>query len=60
MSLLSGLRFLGRYGELVVNPRGLKKRVRQRLFGVVVCSAGEHTYKVRFENDLEKVCFQPR
>jgi hypothetical protein len=31
--------------------------VRQRSFGVVVCVAGEHKYKVRFENDLEKVCF---
>jgi hypothetical protein len=56
-SLSSGVRVLGRYGELVANPRGLKRRVRQRLFGVVVCAAGEHTYKVRFENDLEKVCF---
>jgi hypothetical protein len=40
----------------VVNPRGLKRRVRQRLFGVVVCAAGEHKYKDRFENELEKVC----
>jgi hypothetical protein len=31
--------------------------MRQRVFGVVVCAAGEHKYKVRFENDLEKVCF---
>jgi hypothetical protein len=42
---------------LVVNPRGLKRRVQQRIFGVVVCAAGEHKYKVRFENDLEKVCY---
>jgi hypothetical protein len=41
----------------VANPRGLKRRVRHRLFGVVVCAAREHKYKVRFENDLEKVCF---
>jgi hypothetical protein len=27
------------------------------MFRVVVCAAGEHTCKVRFENDLEKVCF---
>jgi hypothetical protein len=56
-SLSSGSRVSGRYGELVANPRGLKRRVRQRLFGVVVCATGEHKYKVRFENDLEKVCF---
>jgi hypothetical protein len=41
----------------VANPRSLKRCVRQRLIGVVVCAAGEHKYKVRFENDLEKVCF---
>jgi hypothetical protein len=55
--LSSGARVSGPYGELVANPRGLKRRVRQRIFGVVVCAAGEHKYKVRFENDLEKVCF---
>jgi hypothetical protein len=56
-SLSTGVRVSGPYGELVVNPRGLKQRVRHRIFGVVVCAAGEHKYKVRFENDLEKVCF---
>jgi hypothetical protein len=56
-SLSSGVRVLGRYGELVANPRGLKRRVRQRLFGVIVCAAGEHKYHVKFENDLEKVSF---
>jgi hypothetical protein len=56
-SLSSGVRVSRRYGELEVNPRGLKRRVRKRLFGVVVCAAGEHKYKVIFENDLEKVCF---
>jgi hypothetical protein len=56
-SLSSGLRVSGQYGELLVNPRGLKRRVRQRIFGVVACAAGEHKYKFRFENDLEKVCF---
>jgi hypothetical protein len=39
------------------NPRGHKRRVRQRIFGVVVCAAGEHKYNVRFENDTEQVCF---
>jgi hypothetical protein len=25
----------------------------QRIFGIVVCAAGEHKYNVRFENDTE-------
>jgi hypothetical protein len=56
-SLSTGFSVSGLYEELVANPRGLKRRLRQRMFGVVVCAAGEHNYKVRFENDLEKVFF---
>jgi hypothetical protein len=58
-SLSIGVRVSGPFGELGVNPRGHKRRVSQRIFGVVVCAAGEHNYNVRFENDTEQVCFQP-
>jgi hypothetical protein len=56
-SLSTGIRVSGPFGELGGNPRGHKRRVRQRIFGVVVCAAGEHKYNVRFENDTEQVCF---
>jgi hypothetical protein len=41
----------------VENPGGQKRRVRQRIFGIVVCAAGEHKYSIRFENNTEQVCF---
>jgi hypothetical protein len=44
-------------GELGENPRGHTRRVRQRIFGVVVCASGEHKYNARFESDTEQVCF---
>jgi hypothetical protein len=47
----------GPFVELGENPSGHKHCVRQRIFGVLVCAAGEHKYKVRFENDAEQVCF---
>jgi hypothetical protein len=55
-SLSTGVRVSGPFGELGENPRGHKRRVRQRIFGVVVCAAGKHKYNVRFENDTEQVC----
>jgi hypothetical protein len=56
-SLSTGVRVSGPFGELGENIRGHKSRVRQRIFGVVVRAAGEHKYKVRFENGTEKCDF---
>jgi hypothetical protein len=56
-SLAAGVRVSGPFGKLVENPRGHKRRVRQRIFGIVVCAAGEHKYSIRFENNTEQVCF---
>jgi hypothetical protein len=56
-SLSTGVRVSGPFVKLEENPRGHTRRVRQRIFGFVVCAAGEHKYKVRFENDTEKMCF---
>jgi hypothetical protein len=56
-SLATGVRVSGPFVKLGGNPRGHKPRVHQKIFGIVVCAAGEHKYNVRFENDTEQVCF---
>jgi hypothetical protein len=56
MSLATGVRVSGPFGELVANPNGHTHRVRSRICGVVVGAAGENKYKVRFENDKEIYC----
>jgi hypothetical protein len=56
-SLSAGVRVAGPFGKLVENPRGHKRRMRQRIFDIVVCAASEHKYNVRFETNTEQVCF---
>ena len=43
-----GCRVEGRHGELVSNPRGNKRRVREVMTGTVVEAAGEHKWAVVF------------
>jgi hypothetical protein len=56
-NLATGVRVSGPFGKLGGNPGGHKHQVRQRIFGIVVCTAGEHKYNVIFENYTEQVCF---
>jgi hypothetical protein len=56
-SLATGVIIFGPFGDLGDNPRGHTHRVRHWIFGVVLCIAGEHNYKIRFENDTENVSF---
>ena len=45
----------GPHGELVSNPRGNKRRVREKVVGTVVEAAGEHKWTVLFDyNGLAK------
>ena len=44
-----GCQVEGPHGELVSNPRGIKRRVRQVVTGTVVEAAGEHKWVVVFD-----------
>lgn len=55
--LLTGQYISGAHGKLVENQRGPQfRKVRERLYGVVLGSEGYNKYKVRFGNGEEKVC----
>ena len=52
-----GTRVSGSHGPLVPNSNpSIKRRVKQRIFGVVIESVDTNQYKVKFDNGLEKVC----
>ena len=44
-----GARVEGSHGNLVTNPNGNKRRVRERVTGTVLSAAGEHKWKVNFD-----------
>ena len=51
-----GCRVEGAHGDLVPNPRGNKRRVREKVIGTVIEAAGEHKWKVNFDyNGKEKI-----
>ena len=53
----AGCRVHGPHGELVSNPRGNKRRVREVVIGTVVEAAGEHKWIVMFDyyNGITKI-----
>ena len=48
--ILVGQRVSGKLGELVDNPRGHGRRVRQRIYGVVLKTCGHNKYSVKFDD----------
>ena len=51
-----GTRVSGSHGELVPNPKGHGRRVREKIYGIIAKSRGNNKYLVRFDNCKEKEC----
>ena len=52
-----GTRAKGDHDRLIQNPKGGKRRVRDKAVGTVVSAAGQHTWRVAFDFDgKEKEC----
>ena len=54
--LIVGTRVSGPHGELVPNPKGHGRRVRDRAIGSIVASCNNNKYKVKFDNGKIKEC----
>ena len=54
--LIVGTRVSGAHGELVPNPKGHGRRVRDRAIGSIVASCENNKYKVKFDNGKIKEC----
>ena len=48
--ILVGQRVSGKLGELIDNPRGHGRRVRQRIYGKVMKTCGHNKYSVKFDD----------
>ena len=52
-----GCRVKGSHGDLIPNPRGHSRRIREKIVGTVVSSVGHAKWMVRFDVDgVEKCC----
>ena len=51
-----GQRVSGPHGNLVPNPKGHGRRVRERIYGCIAESRANNKYLVRFECGVEKEC----
>ena len=51
-----GTRVSGSHGELVPNPKGHGRRVREKIYGIIAESRGNNKYPVNFDIGKEKEC----
>ena len=51
-----GTRVSGAHEELVTNPKGHGRRIRDQVIGSIVASCQNNKYKVKFDNGKVKEC----